>query len=220
MIFFMRITRPPRQERSRQTQEALLDAAEELGTAKPYDQISVQEIASKAGFTIGAFYARFPSKGALLRGLMDRYESMIDQARARLAAVDPDELVEQLAAALLAAYQADTGRMRLLESALHTDDSLASRFEATRAAVLEFIVDTLRRACPLPRQDLETAALLLVLPLRELHYKKEFWPKQGTRVETLTARVIEAVVAFLKTRHAAAVDTTLNPQSNRKRNSK
>lgn len=199
----MKATQPPRQERSRQTYEALLDAAEELGIDNTYDQISVQKIATHAGFTIGAFYARFPSKGALAMALMDRYEAMVEGSKAHLAAVDSnDQLVVYLASSLVKAYTSDTGRMRLLESALHADRMLASRFENLRVAILDFIVETLGRAYSLPRTDLETAALLLVMPLRELHFKREFWPKQGTDVAALTERVVDGVIVFLEARRS------------------
>ncbi len=210
----MELARTPRQERSRQTHEALIDAAEALGIEKTYDQISVQEIASRAGYTIGAFYARFPSKGALLHALMHRYETMIDESRGRLATFDSnDQLVSHLASAFVKAYRSHAGRFRLLESAVSTDSSLAAKAEEIRVAVLDFTIDTLGRAYPLPRHDLETAALLLVMPLRELHFKREFWPKKDADSAALTEGVVDAVVAFLKARTAALPKSTQGPTS-------
>ena len=201
----MKPVHAPRQERSRKTFEALLDAAEALGVEKTYDQISVQEIASLAGFTVGAFYARFQSKSALLQALMNRYEAMVGLAQESIADVEADErLIGRLAASFVKAYSANSGRLRLLESAARTEDSIASKSERIRSTILDFVIETLERVYPLPRTDLETAALLLVLPLRELHFKKEFWPQQGADVELLTQRVVDAVVVFLDVRTAAA----------------
>ncbi len=199
----MKTVPTPRQKRSQKTYEALLDAAEELGFDSTYDQISVQEISSRAGFTIGAFYARFRSKGALLQALMDRYEGMIDEARQELDAVAPDpELVGRLAALFSRAYTKHAGRFRLLESASRFDGDLASKGEAIRFKIIDFVIETLGRAYPLPRVDLEAAALMLILPLRELHFKREVWSQQGTDAAVLTERVVDAVIAFLKTRAA------------------
>lgn len=201
----MKSTHTPRQERSRQTHEALLDAAEELGIEKTYEQISIQEIAAQAGFTSGAFYARFKSKRALLWALMDRYEAVVDSGRARLAAIESnDQLVAHVASLLVEAYKSDMGRMRLLESAVHADEALASKIEAIRRTILDFIIETLGRTYPLPRRDLETAALLLVMPLRELHFKREFWPEQSTSATALTECIVDAVSAFLNARSADA----------------
>ena len=56
----------PRQERSRARTALLLDAASALMHTRPFDQIAVAEIARRAGTSVGGFYARFPTKEALL----------------------------------------------------------------------------------------------------------------------------------------------------------
>ena len=68
-------TRPaPMQERSRRTLEKLLDAAEALLEKQPFEAIAVGDLVRKAGSSIGSFYARFPSKEALLERLYERYD--------------------------------------------------------------------------------------------------------------------------------------------------
>jgi AcrR family transcriptional regulator len=76
--------RPPRQARSHRTLERLLDAAEEVITAKGTERATVAEIARRAGSSVGAFYARFPDKEALLRVVLERF---FDQATATIEAV-------------------------------------------------------------------------------------------------------------------------------------
>ena len=63
---------PPRQARSEETLERLLDAAEELLAERGFDEITVPEIASKAKSSVGAFYARFKDKDGLLHALHQR----------------------------------------------------------------------------------------------------------------------------------------------------
>lgn len=63
---------PPRQARSRRTYHRLLEAAEALLAERSFDEVTIDEIAERAGYTKGAFYARFDSKGALLRHLVAR----------------------------------------------------------------------------------------------------------------------------------------------------
>lgn len=197
--------RVPLQRRSRETHEALLDAAEELGNRRTFDQLTVQEIAAHAGFTIGAFYARFPSKASLLESLMSRYESMIDGAREKLATHTSDPLiVKRLADAFVEAYRMNAGRLRLIESAIHSDPDHAARVAALRSTILDFTIEILGRTYSVPRKELEAAALLLVIPLRELHFKREFWPAQGTGSPALTARVVNAVTSYLEERERAA----------------
>jgi len=63
----------PLQDRSRKSLEALLEASEALlKEERDFDELSVQEIAKRAGLSVGGFYARFPGKTALLPVLQER----------------------------------------------------------------------------------------------------------------------------------------------------
>lgn len=55
----------------------LVSAAEALLRDKPFDAISVGEICRAAGLTTGAFYARFPSKEALMPLLYERFQEWL-----------------------------------------------------------------------------------------------------------------------------------------------
>lgn len=65
--------KPPQQSRSQETLERLLDAAEAVLSEKGFEQATVAEIAARAKSSVGAFYARFQDKDALLRCLHDRF---------------------------------------------------------------------------------------------------------------------------------------------------
>jgi AcrR family transcriptional regulator len=60
-------------ERSRVTQEALLDAFVDLLGERPYAQIGVAQIAARAGLTTGAIYGRFGSKQGVVLALHTRF---------------------------------------------------------------------------------------------------------------------------------------------------
>ena len=64
--------RPPQQARSRATLHRFLEAAVELLGDRQFDEASVAEIARRARSSVGAFYARFPDKDALLTYINDR----------------------------------------------------------------------------------------------------------------------------------------------------
>lgn len=59
-------TRTPRQPRSRQTEERILRAFGELLDVARFEDVSVQQVAGRAGVSVGGFYARFASKDDLL----------------------------------------------------------------------------------------------------------------------------------------------------------
>ena len=67
--------RPPRQARSQETLERILDAAEALVTEKGFEDSPVAEIVARADSSVGAFYARFHDKEGLLHALYERYFS-------------------------------------------------------------------------------------------------------------------------------------------------
>lgn len=75
----------PQQKRSQRTQARLLDAAAEALQEKDFDRISIQEIATRAGVSVGAFYARFSDKEALRECLIDRYLENIVASSAKLS---------------------------------------------------------------------------------------------------------------------------------------
>jgi AcrR family transcriptional regulator len=63
----------PKQARSEQTLIRLLDAAESLIRDKGLGAVSVPEIVSRAGSSVGGFYARFKDKDELLLALEERF---------------------------------------------------------------------------------------------------------------------------------------------------
>ena len=65
--------RPAKQRRSSQTQDRIMTACRDLLLEKEFDEITVADIVLRAESSLGAFYARFPSKEALLPALYDDY---------------------------------------------------------------------------------------------------------------------------------------------------
>ncbi len=79
--------RPPQQTRSQETLERLLEAAEEVVAEKGLDNSTVSEIVRRAKSSVGAMYARFNDKDALLSCLHQRFcEQAIATADAALDA--------------------------------------------------------------------------------------------------------------------------------------
>ena len=64
--------RPPQQARSRATLHRFLEAAIELLDDRQFEEASVAEIARRARSSVGAFYARFADKDALLVYINER----------------------------------------------------------------------------------------------------------------------------------------------------
>ncbi len=86
--------RKPRQDRSRRTLEAMLDAVEGLIAERGVEVLKLGDIAARAGYTTGAIYARFRDKEALLEQLYERFVTRaieaMDQGYATLTAEGVD----------------------------------------------------------------------------------------------------------------------------------
>lgn len=77
--------RAPLQARSRDTQARIIEALRALLTEKPLDAIGVQELALRAGVSVGGFYRRFSDKEhALAHLLYEGYVAQMEEAAARV----------------------------------------------------------------------------------------------------------------------------------------
>jgi AcrR family transcriptional regulator len=84
--------RPPRQRRSRESYERVLDATHALLERNGFDGLTIQEVAMRSGVSVGAIYERFGNKETLLRTAHARLmESMAAATDAAFAtAPSPD----------------------------------------------------------------------------------------------------------------------------------
>lgn len=86
-----------KQRRSQKTFDALISAAFKLLEEREFGEISVADLVREAGYSVGAFYARFKSKDELLEAMVLRHIEGRRTARASFfAVVDDDRLVHDL----------------------------------------------------------------------------------------------------------------------------
>ena len=72
---------PPLQARSRETHRRILEAVGELLKTKTFAELTVAEIAVRSRSSVGAFYARFSDKDALLGQLDELCAGEVAAAR-------------------------------------------------------------------------------------------------------------------------------------------
>ena len=101
----------PQQERSQRTLERILSALSELLSEKSFDQISMVELAERAGCAVTSIYARFKDKWSMIAAL---HESFRDDAMARIDGflaperwhgATADAIIAATTAELVAAYR-------------------------------------------------------------------------------------------------------------------
>jgi AcrR family transcriptional regulator len=70
--------RVPQQKRSKESLERLLDAAEDQIRAEGIESLTIATVVSRAGLSVGAFYARFPDRNALLHAVQGRFHDRVE----------------------------------------------------------------------------------------------------------------------------------------------
>ena len=101
--------RIPKQERSRATVDAILEAAARVLGTGGYDDLQTNRIVEIAGVGIGSLYEYFPNKDALVFALTDRFAASLHQELQRahllLNGVGLDEALAQLVRTTFSVYE-------------------------------------------------------------------------------------------------------------------
>lgn len=99
--------RLPKQRRSKETFSRILDTLEHLLQGRALDEVSIDLICAEAGVSQSSFFARFPTREALVEALADRYvergESAVADAQTALAHLE-DVSLEELIETVVQAY--------------------------------------------------------------------------------------------------------------------
>lgn len=80
-----------KQQRGRRTYDALIETGFALLEHRELEAISIAELARAAGYSTGAFYARFRSKDEYFDALISHHLARRKQTRDRLLAIVPDD---------------------------------------------------------------------------------------------------------------------------------
>lgn len=209
--------RPPQQARSRATYRRILDAAEELIAEQSFDDTTVAAIVERAGFSAGAFYARFRDKEGLFRHLEERTfaevraivretlaEGSSDQQPAE--GVAASELLGRLIDGLATVYLRRRAIIRALILRAHADPALRARLDAVNRDNQAKVAATLRRALRAqPGVDpatidarLELALLVQRSALRSiLVFQERYHEEQQLDPEFVTREVSRMLIAYL-----------------------
>ncbi len=83
--------KPAYQKRSRIAREKIVTALDSALRERPFDQVTVADIAQRAGVAVGTVYRRFENKDALIPVVMEIYEHRLEEWAAGEGAVQIDE---------------------------------------------------------------------------------------------------------------------------------
>jgi AcrR family transcriptional regulator len=109
---------PPRQRRSQETLDRILEATNDLLESRSFSEVTVADIARAAGSSVGAFYARFHDKDALLdyfdETCADELKRTIERRVERWTRASAEDIVGEIVHVLVRFHRARRGVMRAI----------------------------------------------------------------------------------------------------------
>jgi len=154
--------REPKQERSRQTVEAVLDAVARVLKRQGVEAITTNRIAEAAGVSIGSLYQYFPDKRAIFTALYDRHidevGQLIERTKADCASASFEDFTRELVEGL-ARLHADDAELHQLISGTAPEGTLG--FKSALQTTFEQVISRAEQDRYTPE---ESSRLLFVLP--------------------------------------------------------
>lgn len=156
----------PRQDRSRLTVDAILDATARILVSEGYDWASTNRVAERAGVSIGSLYQYFPNKEALVGELVDRFSrqitTMVVERFADLADQPPEVVAPALVRAMVDLKRADPRLAQVLREQIPRVGRM-QRYERELETVVTATAAYLARwRDRIRHDDLATAAFVVV----------------------------------------------------------
>lgn len=187
----------PKQRRSRETVEAILEATTRVLMEEGYEKANTNHIAQVAGVSVGTLYQYFPNKESLVLAVVEEHsEEMISLLRKSVQDLAREPLkvaVRTYVEAMLAMHQVNPSLHReLIRLALHLgyEDIVEYQREAV-SLVKDYLC--LHADAILPR-DMELAAFMLVTMVEGVFHsalvERPEWMDTGALTEEICAMVL------------------------------
>lgn len=202
----MSTVRPPQQRRSRESYERVLDAAYRLLEENGFEGVTVQEVATRSGVSIGAIYERFGNKETLLRSVHARLMEEMTPSPDGGEEGEFADAAEAIAAAVAAVARSMTGHQKALRAFMHlgaVDEVISARGSEASIAlskafklVLRPYVDAMPH--PQPEVALDVAFRMTYSTLaRQVMYGPVFESDRRLGWQRLTDELTGACTAYL-----------------------
>lgn len=207
--------RTAHQRRSRETHDRLLESVSGLLEEKAFEDLTVQEIAARAGCSVGAFYGRFKSKGAILPRLLESHYAEMERETASAfqgdgwAGASLDRRVGAVVDQLVSVAQRQPGLIRtLVLRNYHRPDTIPPSIRASAGRILARLYEVLldggsEGARPAERIAVQVGLLMVVAAIRERIVLTGATHSSTLSLssDALSAELKRALIAYLSLRH-------------------
>jgi len=190
----------PRQERSKATVDAILEATAQVLVEHGYDKTSTNRVAKRAGVSIGSLYQYFPNKEAMVGELVDRYSgrvlALILGELGAHADRPPTETAPMLVNAMIGLKRENPALARVLRDQIPRVGRMQT-YETNLAAVIDAVASYLdRHRDALRIDDVEAAAFITVQTVDAATHAGVVG-LGGVDDETLATHVTDLVLSYL-----------------------
>jgi AcrR family transcriptional regulator len=201
--------RAPKQKRSLESFERVLEASTSLLEERPFDAFTIQDVSRRAGVSVGAIYERFGNKDSLLRAVHARAMESLEAEQVDVAAGDgsTDAPAHEIVAASVRSMAGVFERHeKLLRAFMHlgaVDNEINRRRRSSTtdlsrrfAAAVLARRDEIAHANPEAAVDVAFRVAFSTFARRTLH-GPEFESDRPIRWKELADEVAAACVAYL-----------------------
>jgi AcrR family transcriptional regulator len=193
----------PVQQRSRETVEAILEAARQVFAAHGYAGGTTNRIAQRAGVSIGSFYQYFPNKDAIVVALMERhmtettamYEQLMTKADG--ADLEVEEIVRHFVMSMLTIYQKEPSYYRVIFEEAPRPLGIHAARARIHEAVAQALATQIGRLVSTKLRDPVVSAHLLVEVATSSIRHFVLHPPPGLQPDVFAEELVAMIMAYL-----------------------
>jgi AcrR family transcriptional regulator len=201
----LRPRKRPSQARSRETVDAILQAAARIFAANGYAAGTTNRIAEAAGVSVGSLYEYFPNKDALLVALMEAHvaegQALLARAAGAVLArpLPLETAVRQLLDAVIALHARDRALHRVLFEEAPLPPRVRRQLAQAEQQVAGQVAVYLRGRPEVTVPDVELAATVVVQAIEALTHKLVVHGSEDA-LAAQSDELVALVVAYLTAR--------------------
>jgi AcrR family transcriptional regulator len=191
----------PRQQRSQDTVDCILDATARVLRTTGYDRASTNRVALAAGVSVGSVYQYFPSKEALVAALVDRHvaqmTSLVKGKLAEVANAPLDVAVRTMIQAMFDAHAVDPRLHKVLIEQVPRIGKLEHVVGLEREVELLVAVFLEARKGELRRSKLGAVAFVLCTVVESVTHAAVLGELRAQRVADVAEELTDMVLRYL-----------------------
>jgi len=194
----------PKQERSRQTYQVILQGAAKIIRKFGVQKFSTNKVAEESGVSIGSLYQYFPSKEAVIAALIDQtFEYEYERLKLRLDAISPKigarEVIKQIFAHYYKIDSEDLNYRKVMVEAVSLVDKTTEALNFHRI-MAELILSFMKRhyKAVQGKIDYETTLFIVQYMLRATALSSVDENIEKINVDHMMEELAETLMNFIK----------------------